>query len=51
MNISPVNDQIIEKLVDAAHQHLLDDIKADRDTRVDFNSPEFILRVLAKPEA
>jgi hypothetical protein len=51
LNISPVTDQIIEKLVDAAHQHLLDDINADRDTRVDFNAPEFILRVLAKPEA
>jgi len=50
LNIAPVNDQMIEKLVDAAHRHLLDDINADRDTRVDFNAPEFIRRVLDAPE-
>lgn len=49
LGVRDIDDALIERLLDKVHRHLLDDLHADRDTRVDFNSSEYLRSALGLP--
>ena len=48
LGVDGAADGLVEALLDAVHQHLLDDLHSPTETRVDFNSAEYLTDFVAR---